>query len=137
VKALALICAFALVTDVVAGSSGELGLLTNYYGDCPARHGRQSAELRSTILSALRGDATAMRLLVMHEGIYSTGDNEGYSEVPQALLRTLGDERYSSFVVRQPAAVQELALNVYPDQISGFERRFPKTAKLYRERFSR
>ena len=74
---------------------------------------------------------------MMHDGIYSTGDNEGYSEVPQALLRTVGDARYSSFVIGQPAEVQELALSVYPEQIPGFERKFPKTAKLYREHFSR
>jgi hypothetical protein len=77
-----------------------------------------------------------MRLLILHEGIYSTGDNEGYSEVPQALLRTLGDVHYSSFVVRESAKVRELALNVYPEQIPGFERKFPKTGKLYHERFS-
>ena len=78
-----------------------------------------------------------MRLVIAHEGIFSTGDNEGYSEVPQALLRTLGDDRYAGFVVRQSRNVQQLALSVYPDQIPSFERRFPKTARLYHERLSR
>jgi hypothetical protein len=136
VKAFLAICTLGLVTHAAAAPSDELGLLANYYGDCPARHGPYAAELRRTIRAALRGDAAAMRLLIMHEGIYSTGDNEGYSEVPQALLHTLGDVRYSSFVIRQPAEVQKLALSLYPEQIPGFERRFPKTAKLYHERFS-
>jgi hypothetical protein len=78
-----------------------------------------------------------MRLLIMHDGIYSTGDNEGCSEVPQALLRTLGDAHYSSFVIRQPSEIQELALRVYPEQIPGFERKFPKTAKLCHDRSAR
>jgi hypothetical protein len=78
-----------------------------------------------------------MRRVIMHEGVFSTGDNEGFSEVPQALLRTLGDDRYAAFVLRQPRTIQELALAVYPEQIHAFQRKFPKTAKLYRERFSR
>jgi hypothetical protein len=137
VKALLAIGAVALMTHTAAASSDELGLLANYYGDCPARHGAHSAELRKTIRQALRGKAEAMRLIITHEGIFSTGDNEGYSEVPQALLRTLGDDRYAGFVVRQPRNVQQLALALYPEQIPSFERRFPKSAKLYHERFSR
>jgi len=125
------------MTLVAAAAADELGLLANYYGDCPARHGPHAAELWTTIRRALRGEPVAMRLLVMHDSIYSTVDNEGYTEVPQALLRTLGDDRYSSFVAREPAEVQESALNLYPEQITGFEKRFPKTAKLYHERFSR
>jgi hypothetical protein len=78
-----------------------------------------------------------MRLVIMHGGIFSTGDNEGYSEVPQALLRTLGDARYAGFITRQSREVQHAALALSPDQISSFEQRFPKTAKLYHERFSR
>jgi hypothetical protein len=78
-----------------------------------------------------------MRLVIMHEGIFSTADNEGYSEVPQALLRTLGDARYAEFITGQPRGVQQAALAVFPEQISAFERRFPKTAKLYHERFLR
>jgi hypothetical protein len=125
------------MTHVTHASSEDLGLLTNYYDDCPARHGPHGAELRSVIRRALRGNPAAMRLLLLHRGIFSTGDNEGYSEVPQALLRTLGDDRYSHSVVGQPHDIHELTLSVYPDQISGFARRFPKTAQLYHERFSR
>jgi hypothetical protein len=73
----------------------------------------------------------------MHQGLFSTGDNEGYSEVPQALLRTLGDDRYAAFVIRQPRDVQEAALFVDRGQIRAFEQRFPKTARLYHERFPR
>ena len=120
----------------VAGSS-ELGLLANYYHDCPASRGPQAAYLRGVITRALSGDHAAMRCVIMHRGIFSTGDNEGYTEVSEALLRTLGDTRYASFVVHQPRHVQQAALAVYPDQISGFDRRFPRTAKLYHERFGR
>jgi hypothetical protein len=42
-----------------------------------------------------------MRCVLMHKGIFSTGDNEGCSEVPEALLRTLGDIRYANFVSSQ------------------------------------
>jgi hypothetical protein len=114
-----------------------LGLLTNYYGDCPARNGPAAEHLQSTIRHAIKGDYTAMRLVIMHAGMFSTGDNEGCSEVPQALLRTLGDARYADFITRQPRDVQQAALAVFPEEISAFERRFPKTAKLYHERFSR
>lgn len=115
----------------------DLGLLANYYGDCPARSGPHAERLQSTIRQALRGDYTAMRLVIMHEGIFSTADNEGYSEVPQALLRTLGDTRYAAFITHQPRDVQQAALAVYPKQISAFKQRFPKTAKLYHEQFPR
>jgi hypothetical protein len=116
-----------------AGSS-DLGLLSNYYQDCPARNGQHADYVRSVIKRAIGGDHAAMRTVIMHQGLFSTGDNEGYSEVPQALLRTLGDDRYAAFVVRQPRAIQEAALAVHPEQIRAFERRFPKTASLYHRR---
>ncbi len=78
-----------------------------------------------------------MRRVIAHEGMFSTGDNEGYSEVPQALLRTLGDDRYSAFVHHQTHHMQELALALGPEQIPAFERRFPKTAALYHKHLSR
>ena len=78
-----------------------------------------------------------MRLLLLHDGIFSTVDNEGYSEVPQALLRTLGDERYAKFIVHQSSDVRQRALDVYPAQFTGFERRFPQTAELLHDRPSR
>ena len=78
-----------------------------------------------------------MRTVIMHRGPFSTGDNEAYSEVPQALLRVLGDSRYAAFVIQQPRDIQALALSVYPEQIPAFERRFPKTARLYHARFPR
>ena len=118
-------------------SPEDLGRLTNYYHDCPARHGARSAELRHVIRRALAGDHAAMRQVIAHEGIFSTSDNEGYSEVAQALLRTLGDDPYSAFVAGQSHQMQRLALSVYPDQIPAFDRRFPKTAKLYHARFVR
>jgi hypothetical protein len=135
VKALLAICTLALSSFAAVATSPDLGLLTNYYHDCPASRGSQATYLQSVIRRALRGDASAMRRVIMHEGLFTTGDNEGYSEVPQALLRTLGDDRYAAFVIRQPRDLQELALAVYPEHIRGFERSFPKTAKLYHERF--
>jgi hypothetical protein len=137
VKALLAICALAISSYVAVAAPPELGALTNYYHDCPASVGARAGYLRTTIRRALRGDNAAMRLVIIHRGVFSTGDNEGYSEVPQALLNTLGDDHYAEFVIRQPREVQELALAVYPQQIPGFERRFPKTAKLYHERFGR
>jgi hypothetical protein len=134
VKALlAASCAIVLASSTCKAALADppcLDLLTNYYHDCPAREGPRAAQLRSVIRRALRGDTAAMRLLITHGDIFSTVDNEGYTEVPQALLRTLGDDRYVAFVIRQPRHVQEQALNVYPKQIPEFERRFPKTAKL-------
>jgi len=136
VKALFAICALALTFSVEA-SPDHLGLLTDYYQDCPASHTPHAIELRRVIHRALSGDYSAMRQIIAHEGIFSTGDNEAYSEVPQALLRTLGDARYAAFIASQPRDVQQAALAVFPEQISAFERRFPKTAKLYHEHFSR
>jgi hypothetical protein len=135
-RALFIITMLALTT-FAASSRQDLGLLTNYYHDCPASHGSHADELRRVVGLALGGDAAAMRLLLLHDGIFSTVDNEGYSEVPQALLRTLGDSRYATFIVHQPPDVQQRALDLYPQQIPGFQRRFPKTAKLLHDRTSR
>ena len=136
-KALLAIYVLALTSYAAVAAPRDLGLLANYYHDCPASHGPQAPYLRAVITRALRGDETAMRRVIMHEGVFSTGDNEGYTDVPQALLRTLGDDSYSAFITRQPREVQGLALTVYPEQIPSFERRFPKTARLYRKHFSR
>ena len=111
----------------------DLGLLANYYDDCPASHGPHAAHLRSVIRHALRGDETAMRSVIMHKGIFSTGDNEGYSEVPDALLRTLGDIRYAAFVGSQPADVRDAALGLVAAHTQKFARAYPRTAKLYQE----
>jgi len=73
----------------------------------------------------------AMRLLIMHKGIFSTGDNEAYTEVPEALLRTLGDVRYSAFVISQSAEVRNAALVILPAHTQHFGRTYPRTAKLY------
>jgi hypothetical protein len=130
------ICALGFAFAAEA-SSGDLGLLTNYYRDCPASRGPHATELRRVVHRALSGDHSAMRLVIMHEGIFSTGDNEGYTDIPEALLRTLGDARYAEFITGQPRAVQQAALAVFPEQIPDFQRRFPQTAKLYHEGFSR
>lgn len=135
-RVLFVLAAFALKT-FAAGSSEDLGLLTSYYHDCPAGDGPHAAELRHVIRLALGGDAAAMRLLLLHGGIFSTGDNEGYAEVPQALLRTLGDSRYARFIVHQPPDVQQRALDLFPGKIPSFGRRYPKTAELLHDRPSR
>jgi hypothetical protein len=137
VKALVAICTLGLSIYATALASAELGSLTNYYHDCPASRGPHAGYLRKVITRALRGDEAAMHSVIMHKGIFSTGDNEGYSEVPRVLLRTLGDDRYADFVTRQSRDVQELALALYPKQDAVFERKFLKTAKLYREQYSR
>ncbi len=72
-----------------------------------------------------------MRLLIMHKGIFSTGDNEGFSEVPEALLRTVGDVRYAAFVTAQSAEVRDAALGSLPTHTQDFPRTYPRTAKLY------
>ena len=112
-------------------ASSDLGLLANYYYDCPASHGSHAAHLRTVIRRALRGDEAAMRSVIIHKGIFSTGDNEGYSEVPEALLRTLGDIRYADFVTTQSAEVRSAALGLLPAQTQDFARTHPRTAKVY------
>ena len=114
-------------------AASDLGLLANYYQDCPASHGPHAAYLRSVIRRALRGDEAAMRSVIMHKGIFSTGDNEGYSEVPDALLRTLRDIRYAAFVGSQPADVRDAALGLVAAHTQKFARAYPRTAKLYQE----
>ena len=130
-----MIFALALTGHNALLASSDLGALTNYYHDCPASRGPHAAYVRDTLKRALAGDHAAMHTVIMHEGLFSTGDNEAYSEVPQALLRTLGDTRYTDFVVHQSPHVQQAALALFPEQIAGFARRFPQTAKLYHERF--
>ena len=130
-------CVFALSGSATVASGSDLGMLANYYHDCPASRGSHAAYVRAVVTRAIAGDHVGMRTVIMHQGLFSTGDNEGYTDVPQALLRALGDDRYAAFVTRQPRYVQELALAVCPEQIPAFERRFPKTAKLYHDRFSK
>jgi hypothetical protein len=125
----ALALTFSSYTAVAASS--DLGLLANYYHDCPASHGPYAAHLQSVIKRALRGDEAAMRSIITHKGIFSTGDNEGDSEAPEALLRTLGDVRYAAFVSSQSAEVRNAALGLLPAQTQHFARTYPRTAKLY------
>ena len=140
VRALIIVtCAFVLSGHTGAAAlsrSFDLGLLTNYYHDCPASRGPHAAYVRKVLRRALAGDHAAMRTVIMHDGLFSTGDNED-SEVPQALLRMLGDNQYAAFVIRQPPDVQEAALAVYPERLRAFDRRFPKTSRLYHERLLR
>jgi hypothetical protein len=131
VKALLPMFALALSSYAAVAASSDLGLLANYYHDCPASHGSHATHLQSVIRRALRGEEAAMRFVIMHKGIFSTGDNEGYTEVPEALLRTLGDVRYAAFVSSQSAEVRNAALGLLPAYTQHFGRTYPRTAKLY------
>ena len=130
-KALFAIFTLTFSSYASVAASSDLGLLANYYYDCPASHGPHAAYLQSVIRSALRGDEAAMRSVIMHKGIFSTGDNEGYSEVPEGLLRTLGDARYAAFVSGQSGEVRDAALGLLPVHTQDFVRTYPRTAKLY------
>ena len=130
-KALVAIFALALTASAVEASSGDLGLFAGYYHDCPASRTARAKQLRAVIGRALRGEHDAMRSVIMHDGIFFTGDNEGYSEVPEALLRTLGDVRYAAFVAGQSAEVRNAALALLPAHTQDFARTYPRTAKLY------
>ena len=73
-------CAFVLSghTGAAAPSrSFDLGLLSNYYHDCPASRGPHAAYVRKVLRRALARDHAAMRTVIMHDGLFSTGDNEG------------------------------------------------------------
>jgi hypothetical protein len=131
VKALLTVFALTLSSYTAVAASSDLDLLANYYHDCPASHGPQATHLQSVIKRALRGDEAAMRSVIMHKGIFSAGDNEGYTEVPEALLRTLGDVRYAAFVSSQSAEVRDAALGLLPAHTQDFARAYPRTAKLY------
>ena len=123
--------ALTLTSYTAVAALSDLGLLANYYHDCPASHGPLATHLQSVIRRALRGDKAAMRSVIMHKGIFSTGDNEGYTEVPEALLQTLGDVRYANFVSSQSAEVRDAALGLLPAHTQDFARVYPRTAKLY------
>jgi len=131
VKALLPVFALTFSSYTAVAALSGLGLLANYYHDCPASHGPHAAYLQSVIRRGLRGDHAAMCSVIMHEGIFSTGDNEGYSEVPKALLRTLGDIRYADFVTTQSAKVRDAALSLLPAHTQDFARTYLRTAKLY------
>ena len=123
--------ALALSSYAAVAASSDLGLLANYYHDCPASHGSHATHLQSVIKHALRGDEVAMRCVLLHKGIFSSGDNEGYTEVPEALLRTLGDVRYAAFVTSQSTEVRDAALGLLPAPTQDFARTYPRTVKLY------
>ena len=101
-----------LSSYMAVAAPSDLGLLANYYHDCPASQGPHAVHLQRVIRRALRGDKAAMRSVILHKGIFSTGDNEGYSEAPVALLRTLGDVRYAAFVTSQSTEVRAAALGL-------------------------
>ncbi len=130
-KALLPIFALIFSSYTAVAALSDLGLLANYYHDCPASHGPHAAYLQSVIRRALHCDEAAMRSVIIHKGIFSTGDNEGFSEVPEALLRTLGDVRYAAFVTTQSAEVRDAALGLLPARTQDFVRTYPRTAKLY------
>ena len=130
-KALLTVFALTLSSYAAVAASSDLGLLANYYHDCPASQGPQATLLQSVIKRALRGDEVAMRCVLMRKGIFSTGDNEDCSEVPEALLRTLGDIRYANFVSSQSAEVRGAALGLLPAHTQDFARAYPRTAKPY------
>ena len=125
-------CSAACATDP------DLGPLAGYYRyDCAGARGPQRDRVREVFRRALAGEHAALRLVFTDRGTFGSGDNEAYSELPQLFLRTLGDERYASFVANQPAAVQESALSLFPEQLPTFEREYPKTARLYHASRSR
>ena len=74
-KAFLQVFALTFSSYTLVAASSDLGLLVNYYHDCPASRGPQAAYLKSVIRRALRGDESAMRSVIMHKGIFSTGDN--------------------------------------------------------------
>jgi hypothetical protein len=131
VKAFLLFFVLIISSYTAVATLSDLGLLANYYHDCPASHGPHALYLRSVIRRALRGDEAAMRSIITHKGIFSTGDNESYSEVPEALLETLGDPRYAAFVTSQSPEVRDAALGLLPANKQDFARTHPRTAKLY------
>ena len=67
VKALLAVFALTLSSYAAVAAASDLGLLANYYQDCPASHGPHAAYLQSVIRRALHGDEAAMRLLIMHK----------------------------------------------------------------------
>ena len=130
-KAFLPVFALTLSSYAAVAASSDLGLLANNYHDCPASHGPRATHLQSVIRRALCGDEAAMRSVILLTGMFSTGDNEGYSEVPEALLRTLGDVRCAAFVTSQSTEVRDAALGLLPAPTQDFARTYPRTAKLY------
>ena len=132
-------CTIALVAAVGETlRDAELGLLRDCFYDCVGAHSPHREYVRSVIKRALAGDRLAMRTLTLHRGLFGTGDNEAYSEISMALLRTVGDSRYAAFVAGESAAVQREALESFGlESFPAFDRKFPKTAKLYHEHFGR
>jgi hypothetical protein len=77
VRALLPVFALTFSSFTAVAASSDLDLLANYYHDCSASRGPHAAYLQSVIRRALRGDEAAMRSVITHKGIFSTGENEG------------------------------------------------------------
>ena len=132
-------CTIALTVAIgeTAGDA-ELRPLKDYFYDCVGAHTPHRQYVRGVIKRALAGDRSAMRTLTLHRGLFGTGDNEAYSEISIALLRTVGDSRYAAFVADESAAVQREALDAFGlERFPEFDRKFPKTARLYHAHFGR
>jgi hypothetical protein len=132
-------CTIALTVAIGETSrDAELGPLRNYFYDCVGAHTAHRQYVRSVIKRALAGDRSAMRTLTLHRGVFGTGNNEAYSEVSMALLRTLGDSRYAAFVIDEAPGVQREALRAFRlERFPEFDGKFPKTARLYHAQFGR
>jgi len=112
----------------------DLGLLTNYYGDCPARTGPDagaSSEHHPACPSRrLRRDAPchhARKVFFLHPG-----DNERLQRGPTGIVAPLlGTLDMLSSLLVSLAMFQHATLAVFffPSRFSAFERRFPKTGE--------
>jgi hypothetical protein len=139
-RALLIITCTIALTVAIGETPGdaELGPLKDYFYDCVGAHTSHRQHVRGVIKRALAGDRSAMRTLTLHRGLFGTGDNEGYSEISMALLRSVGDSRYAAFVADESAGVQREALDAFGlERFPEFDRKFPKTARLYHAHLGR
>lgn len=121
--------AFCLLNGCM--SESKLGPLANFWHDCSAHHSSNKRYAYDTLRRALSGDYAALHAVFFDPIVYDTGDNEAYAELPEMLLKALGDDYYVTFVLSQPGKVQARALGFfYPDQVLELLKKYPKTMRL-------
>jgi len=107
-------------------------------------YSRSDASLDNTLpvfLRASSGDTSAMREIFSDYARFGSGDNEAWGDVPDVILREVGDKTYAEFVANSDSNVRSSSLRwlglpgstLFED--IGLSRSFPRTSQLQQHEF--
>ena len=112
--------------------------------ECEDESGKPALPYRATFERAMNGDAEALNTVFRNKN-YHSGDNESWAFSAWPLVHVVGDDKFAVYLKtlsdKQVTDVFEQVFYCggdYPCAISSgyFSRKFPRTAKVYRQRAS-